>query len=638
MLPRQQIRNIGVSAHIDAGKTTLSERILFYTGKIHQMHEVSDRSGATMDYMALEREKGITITAAAVTCFWRDLQLNLIDTPGHVDFTIEVERSLRVLDGAVLVLDGVAGAQPQTLTVNRQMQRYQIPRLIFINKLDRTGADPLAGLASLRETLGLTPVLLQYPIGIEERFAGVIDLIEMQAHYFEGEAGERWVQRPIPTVLRAAATAAREQLLDQVSLLSDQITLDMLTGNPVSSQLLWQTIRQATLDLTLTPVLLGSALRNIGVQPLLDAIGRYLPSPSDRGAIEATDVATQAPAAIAPMPDAPAVALAFKLIDDEYGQLTYVRLYAGRLAPGDTLYNSRTRQKARIARLIRIEVNQRQSIEAVAAGDIVGLIGIDCASGDTLCAAERLVALEGMTVPEPVLTLALTPRRQADIARLEKALQHFTKEDPTLQVKPDPEQQRTLLSGMGELHLEIYLERLRREYQIEVQVGPPAVAYRETLTRAASFDYMLEQPAQTGSAGQFAQVVGQIAPCDDAFQFSNCLPKEKLAEPLAAACEQGFQDAVQTGWLKGYPVVGVQVTLTAATQRPLASTPLAFRFAARRAFEQAFSQAQPVLLEPLMQLEIATPADFVGVIQSKLLARRALLLGTEVRAEVTILT
>ena len=631
MVPSQRVRNLGISAHIDAGKTTLSERILFYTGKIHQMHEVHE-GAATMDYMELEQEKGITITSAA---FWKDTPINLIDTPGHVDFTIEVERALRVLDGAILVLDGVAGIQSQTITVNRQMQRYGIPRITFINKLDRSGANPLEIVDSLQEKLGLIPVLLQYPIGAEADFSGVIDLVDMQAHYFAGESGEQWLQCDIPDELKTEATAARDRLLDQISILSDTMTEELLDEEPVPRQQIWDTLRQGTLDLKFTPVLLGSALKNKGVQPLLDAITRYLPSPSDRGAVTATDVATHQSVSILPNASEPIVALAFKLIEDTYGQLTYARLYAGTLKPGDRLYNSRTQQQTRVNRLIRIAVNKRQDVDSAVAGDIIGLIGPDCASGDTLCSPYRKVSLENMVIPEPVMTLALTPDSPGDAERLEKALHRFVKEDPTLQVTSNPASQELLLSGMGELHLNIYLERIRREYRAAIRVSPPTVAYRETLTQLAPFDYTLDQHA--GPIGQYAQVSGYIEPSENSYQFESRLHQETLSPLLLEACEQGFRDAVQTGWLKGYPIVGVKVILDGATQHPQASTPATFRFAARQGFEQAFAAAHPILLEPMMQLEVETPEEYVGALQSKLLARRALLLGSDYRGDVAVL-
>ncbi|MCX7592833.1 MAG: elongation factor G [Fischerella sp.] len=630
MIPHSNIRNIGISAHIDAGKTTLSERILFYTGKIHKMEEVGgDGDGATMDYMELEREKGITITSAAITCYWNDTQINLIDTPGHVDFTIEVERSLRVLDGAIMVLDGVAGVQSQTYTVDRQMKRYSVPRIAFINKLDRVGANPFRVVEALREKLSLNPVVLQYPIGLEDRFEGVIDLIEMTANYFEGKNGEQRVKKPIPAELQAQALSSREKLLDQISIHSEEMMTKLLSGEEVPAQMIWDTIRQGTLNLEFTPVLMGSALKNKGVQNLLDAIALYLPSPLERQVVTATDVSTEKKVKVYPDPAAPVVAFAFKLIDSEFGQLTYTRLYSGTLKSGDRLYNSRTKKQVRVNRLARIEVDKRQEVEFATAGDIVGLIGVECASGDTLCSPGTNLSLEGIFVPEPVMTIAITPKSQEDVDRISKALHRFAREDPTLHVSTDPESHKTLMSGMGELHLEIYLERMKREYHAEVYVGAPAVAYRETITQPATFDYTFKK--QTGGAGQYAHVIGRIEPCEEAFVFENRVVGGVIPTQFIPACEQGFRDALKTGWLKGYPIIGVKVILEGGSHHPIDSSEIAFRVAARQGFEEAFAQAQPTLLEPMMLLEVETPSQFLGRIQGKLLSRRALLLGSQTR-------
>jgi elongation factor G len=636
MIPRSNIRNIGISAHIDAGKTTLSERVLFYTGKIHQMHEVrGDEIGATMDYMELEREKGITITSAAVTCFWNDTQINLIDTPGHVDFTIEVERSLRVLDGGILVLCGVAGVQSQSMTVDRQMKRYHVPEIVFINKLDRVGANPFAVIDAIREKLHLNPVALQYPIGLEHNFEGVIDLIEMMAHYYEGKSGEQRIRKPIPQPLRQAAEAARAQFLDQLSILSDDMTEKLLDNEEISAELIWQTLREGTLQRKFTPVLMGSAFKNKGVQDLLDAIACYFPSPLEREQVTAIDLNTQQPIQILPDPKAPVIAIAFKLIENEFGQLTYVRLYAGTLKTGDRLYNSRTQKTIRVNRLVQIEVDKRQDIQEATVGDIIGLLGIACASGDTLCSVGTHLTLEGIHVPDPVMTISIIPKSQEDLDRIAKALHRFTQEDPTLQVKTDPESHRTLLSGMGELHLDIYLERMRREYRAEVSVSAPTVAYRETITRSAPFDYTLQK--QTGRTGQYAQVRGRLEPSTAPFEFENRIPENTLPRPFIAACERGFRDGVKTGWLKGYPILGIKVILEGGSYDPIDSTELAFQYAARQGFEQGFAQAQPTILEPLMLLEVETPSEALGRIQGNLLSRRAILLGTEAREGMMVL-
>lgn len=633
-----QIRNIGISAHIDAGKTTLSERILYYTQKIHKMHEVRGRdseSGATMDYMELEREKGITITSAVITCFWKDTQINLIDTPGHVDFTIEVERSLRVLDGAVMVLCGVAGVQSQSITVDRQMHRYRIPRMIFINKLDRAGANPFRVVATIQEKLGATPVVLQYPIGLEAQFAGVIDLIEMTASYFEGEHGEDWIQRPIPVELQAEAQAARDKLLDQTSLRSEAITAKLLNGEDIPSSLMRETLREGTLAHEWVPVLMGSAFKNKGVHNLLDAIGLYLPSPAEREQVTAIDGTTGIRVPVYPNPTQPVVGLGFKLTEDEYGPLTYTRLYSGTLKQGDRLYNSRTQKSIRVSRLVRLEAARRQELGTISAGEIVGLVGVECAAGDTLCTPGTNLFLEGMEVPDPVMTIAITPKSQADSDRLTKALQRFVKEDPTLQVSTDPESHKILLSGMGELHLEIYLERIKREYHAEAYIGKPAVAFRETITRSADFDYTFKR--QTPGHGQFAHLIGRLEPCEQPFVFDNRLEAGTVPHAFIVASEQGFRDGVKTGWLKGYPVIGLKVILAGGSFHPTESSDIAFRVAARQAFEDTFRQANPILLEPMMKLEVETPSDFVGRIQSQLLSRRALLLGSETRNQDTII-
>ena len=636
MIPRQNIRNIGISAHIDAGKTTLSERILYYTGKIHKIEEVrGDGDGATMDYMELEREKGITITSAAITCMWKDTQINLIDTPGHVDFTIEVERSLRVLDGAIVVLCGVAGIQSQSFTVDRQIKRYRVPRLVFINKLDRLGADPFRVVEAIEEKLNLNPIVLQYPIGMEDKFAGVIDLIEMRANYFEGKNGEIYSSKPIPEHLQAEAQAARDKLLDRVSLLSEEMMAKLLAGEEVPKQMIWETIRQGTLSREFTPVLMGSAYKNKGVQNLLDAVALYLPSPLEREIVTATDVLTEEEVKVYPEPSAPIVALAFKLTDDEFGQLTYTRIYSGTLNKGDRLYNSRTKKLERVSRLVRIEADKRQELESATVGDIFGSIGLECASGDTLCSPDTNLSLESIFVPEPVMTLSLTPKSQEDIARMSKALHRFVREDPTLHVNTDPESNKTLISGMGELHLQIYIERMKREYRVEVYVGTPAVAYRETITQSATFDYTHQK--QIGGSEQYAQVTGRVEPCQEQFVFENRVVGGAIPDQFIPACEQGFRDALQTGWLKGYPIVGVKVILEGGSFHPVDSSEIAFRFAARQGFEQGFARAKPTILEPMMLLEVETPSEFVGRVNGNLLSRRGLLLGSETRDNYSVI-
>jgi elongation factor G len=636
MIPRERVRNIGISAHIDSGKTTLSERILFYTGKIHKMEEVrGGGNGATMDSMPLERLKGITIASAATTCTWQDAQINLIDTPGHVDFTIEVERSLRVLDGAVMVLCAVAGVQSQSITVDRQMKRYHVPRIAFINKMDRTGANPFRVVQAMRERLKLNAVLLQYPIGSEAGFTGVIDLIEMAAHRFEGEQGEVDTVTGIPAQSQAEAQQAREKLLDALSLFSEPMTELLLTNQLVPSDLIWRTIRQATLSLELTPVLLGSAFKNKGVQPLLDAIVRYLPSPVDRERVQATVVATGETVSVDADQADPVVALAFKLTLESFGQLTYTRLYAGTLNSGDAVVNTRTGKRVQIGRMVRMHADKREEVKQAVAGDIIAFLGVDCASGDTFCTPGAELTLEQMYIPDPVITLAIMPKLQSQSDLVSKALNRFCREDPTFRVSTDPESQETLISGMGELHLEIYVERIKQEYKAEVYVGKPAVAYRETISRAASFDYRLKK--QTGGTGQFAQVVGRIEPCQEPFVFENRVVGGAIPKQFISACEKGFRDAMASGKLKGYPVVGVKVILTGGSAHAVDSSELAFRAAAQEAFAEAFAQAGPQILEPVMRVEVETPMNFLGPVQGDLSGRRGLLLGSQTQFDSSVI-
>ncbi len=631
MVPRGRIRNIGISAHIDSGKTTLSERILFYTGRIHAIEEVrGGGKGATMDFMDLEKEHGITITSAATTCIWNDTQINLIDTPGHVDFTIEVERALRVLDGAVMVLCAVAGVQSQSITVDRQMKRYRVPRLAFINKMDRVGADPFRVVQAMRDKLALNAVLLQLPIGSEDQFQGVIDLVEMTAHYYEGENGENWVKMPIPDALMLDADIAREKLLDALSLYSEAMTEMLLNGAEIPQQLIWETIRKATLTLELTPVLLGSAFKNKGVQNLLDAVNFYLPSPVDREVVRTAEGVS-----IYPDADGPLVALAFKLTLESFGQLTYTRIYSGTLKSGDMVYNSRTGKRVNIGRLVRMQANKREEVKVAFAGDIVALLSIDCASGDTFCSEEALVSLEAMFVPEPVITFSIMPKKQEDGDKLSKALNRFQREDPTFRVSVDAESGATLISGMGELHLEIYIERIRREYNAEVYIGTPAVAYRETISQKAAFDYRLKK--QSGGPGQFAHVTGWIEPTEEAFVFANRVVGGAIPKEYISACEKGFQEAIASGMLEGYPVTGVKVTIDGGSYHPIDSSEFAFRSAAKHAFEQAFNQAKPHILEPIMFVEVETPNEFLGRIQGNLSGRRGLLLGSETMQGYTVI-
>lgn len=622
MIPRTRVRNIGISAHIDSGKTTLSERILFYTGKIHAIEEVrGGGKGATLDFMVLEKEHGITITSAATSCMWHDTQINLIDTPGHVDFTIEVERALRVLDSAVMVLCAVAGVQSQSITVDRQMKRYRVPRIAFINKMDRMGANPFRVVQAMRDKLQLNPVLMQYPIGSEDKFEGVIDLVDMSANYYEGENGENWVKTSIPDSLMSDAVIAREKMLDALSLFSEAMTQKLLEDEEVPQELIWETVHTATCNLELVPVLLGSAYKNKGVQNLLDAITNYLPSPMDR------EIVTMEGVKVSPELDAPLVAMVFKLTLTSFGQLTYIRIYSGKLESGNTVYNSRTGQRLQVGRLLRMHADKSEEVQLAVAGDIIALLGMEMASGDTLYTGETPVSLESMFIPEPVISLALTPKKQEDADKVSKALNRFQKEDPTFRVSVDTESGETLISGMGELHLEIYIERIKREYNAEVFVGKPAVAYRETIRQKATFDFRFVR--QSGGPGQYAHVVGWIEPTDEPFVFENRVVGGAIPKEFIPACEKGFREAMEAGSIDGYPVVGVKVVLTDGSYHPVDSKEISYRMAACIAVRQSLSKADPQLLEPIMRVEVETPNEYVGRVQGDLSSRRGLLLGSQ---------
>ncbi|RMG46496.1 MAG: elongation factor G [Acidobacteria bacterium] len=624
-----RIRNIGISAHIDSGKTTLTERILYYTKRIHAIHDVKgkDGVGATMDHMELEKERGITITSASTYVHWKGHEINIIDTPGHVDFTIEVERALRVLDGAVLVLCAVAGVQSQSITVDRQMRRYSVPRLAFVNKCDRSGANPLRVTSQLQDKLGHRPALLQLPLGLEADFEGVIDLIEMKAIRFEGANGERVVTEPIPEQRLAEAEEHRAALLDLLSMYSDELMEAALEDRATPEQI-HAALRRATLSLEVTPVLMGSAYKNKGVQPLLDAVTRYLPSPADVSA-EAHDLdRPETTVTLKADPAAPTVAYAFKLEDGRYGQLTYVRIYQGTLAKGQTVVQSRTGRKIKIGRLVRLHADKMEDIEAAGAGEIVGLFGIDCHTGDTFVGeGAGNLALTGMHVPDPVVSLSVTPKDNAAAGRMSKALQRFSKEDPTFRVHVDHESGETIISGMGELHLEVYVERMRREYGAEVSTGAPQVAYREAISRRADFDYLHKK--QTGGSGQYARVAGYIEPLETGdFEFVNEVRGGAIPTEFIPACEKGFRDALAKGSLIGFPVVGVRVVLNDGAAHSVDSSDMAFQTAARAAFREVYRKAAPRILEPIMKVAVEGPAEFQGAIYRSLMQRRGTVLGS----------
>lgn len=623
-----KIRNIGISAHIDSGKTTLTERILFYTQRIHAIHDVKgkDGVGATMDFMDLEKERGITIQSAATTCDWNDHSINIIDTPGHVDFTIEVERALRVLDGALLVLCSVGGVQSQSVTVDRQMTRYKVPRIAFINKCDRTGADPWRVIRQLRERLNHNAVALQLPIGLESDHQGVVDLISMKSILFEGANGEVVTEGSIPPELLESARQKREEMLDAVSLYSDELT-EAILEDTVTEELIYDAIRKGTLSLQLTPVLMGSAYKNKGVQPLLDAVCRYLPSPLDIPG-EALDLdRDEAPVVMDNDPGKPLVMLAFKLEVSRYGQLTYVRLYQGTLQKGDTIINMRSGKKSKVGRLIRMHANEMEDIDQAGAGQIVALFGIDCASGDTFTDGTINYAMTSMHVPAPVISLALKPKDKKAEMNVGKALTRFTREDPTFRTYLDEETGETIVCGMGELHLDVYVERMRREYQAEVEVGMPKVAYRETIKRKADFNYTHKK--QTGGSGQFGRVAGFIEPNPEGeYVFNNEITGGVIPTEFISSCDKGFQACLQKGSLAGFPIVGVQVTINDGAAHSVDSSDMAFQQAAIGAFREAYGKADPLLLEPLMRVAVETPSEFQGTVLGTLNQRRGIIIST----------
>ncbi|MGB8952591.1 MAG: elongation factor G [Candidatus Aminicenantales bacterium] len=622
------MRNIGISAHIDSGKTTLTERILFYCKKIHRMHEVKgkDGVGATMDTMELERERGITIASAATNVTWAGHSINIIDTPGHVDFTIEVERSLRVLDGAVLVLCSVGGIQSQTITVDRQLRRYNVPRIAFINKLDRVGANPHKVKDQLAERLGHNAVLMQIPIGLEDRHSGIVDLVTMKAYYFEGADGEIVREEKIPADFQAEAEKRREEMLDAVSMFSDELA-EAILQERTTEELVHEAVRKGTLSRALTPVFMGSAYKNKGVQLLLDGIVRYLPNPSEveNFAIDLDN--GEKMVKIRSDSDAPAVVLAFKLEDGPYGQLTYIRIYQGNLKKGDELFNTRSRQKVKVGRLVRMHAESMVDISTAGAGDIVALFGIECASGDTFVKPGLNLAMTSIFVPDPVISLAIKPLDKKAIDKMAKALNRFTKEDPTFRTHVDPESHETIIQGMGELHLDVYVERMKREYNAEVETGKPQVAFRETITRRIEFNYTHKK--QTGGAGQFGRISGFIEPLAEvSYEFVNAVKGGHIPREFIPSCDKGFRAALKTGELIGFPVIGVRITLTDGQSHEVDSSDLAFQAAARGAFKEAYSQAKPQILEPVMKVSVETPSEFAGSAFASINQRRGVIVSS----------
>jgi len=626
----EMMRNIGISAHIDSGKTTLSERILFFCQKIHAIHEVrgKDGVGATMDSMELEKERGITIASAATNVVWKGHPINIIDTPGHVDFTIEVERALRVLDGAILVLCSVAGVQSQSITVDRQLKRYGVPRVAFVNKTDRTGANPYKVRDQLEEKLGLNSVMMQVPIGLEDKHVGVIDLVTMKALYFDGDEDYAVREAEIPAELADEAAEKRETMLEAVSMFDDELMELVMEGEDVPEELLHKAIRVGTLANELVPVYIGSAYKNKGVQPLLDAVTRYLPAPTDI-VNKALDLDNDEEEVVLPSdPSKPPVALAFKLEDGQYGQLTYIRIYQGTIKKGADLYNVRNKRKFKVGRLVRMHSNSMEDISEAGAGDIVALFGIDCASGDTFCGGDLNLSMTSMFVPNPVISLSVQPKDKAASDKMAKALNRFTKEDPTFRTYVDPETNDTIIQGMGELHLEVYIERMRREYQAEVETGAPQVAYREAISKKVEWEYTHKK--QTGGSGQYAKIKGIMEPLkDENYEFVNKIKGGNIPTEYIPSCDKGFQTAMKKGALLGFPVVNVKMTVVDGASHAVDSSDMAFQTAALMGFREAYKKAGPIILEPIMKVVVEGPTEFQGNIFGSINQRRGMILASQ---------
>ena len=626
-----KVRNIGISAHIDSGKTTTSERILFYCNKIHQIHEVKgkDGVGAVMDNMELERERGITIQSAATQVQWKDTTINLIDTPGHVDFTVEVERSLRVLDGAIMILCAVAGVQSQSITVDRQLKRYHVPRIAFVNKCDRQGANPVRVCGQIREKLGLNAYMMELPIGLEDKLQGVVDLVTMKAYYFEGKDGVDVRVAEIPADMVEDAKAKRVELLDAVSNFDDDLMELLLEGDydnvPVDK--IKAAVRKGTLSEQFVGVFCGSAHTNKGIQPVLDAVLDYLPNPTEVHNYGLDLDKNEQQVELFNVEDKQCVALAFKLDDGQFGQLTYTRIYQGKICKGDELYNVRQRKKFKVGRLVRMNSAQMEDINEGMPGDIIALFGVDCASGDTFCGGGLNIAMTSMFVPEPVISQAITPVDKAAAANMSKALNRFTKEDPTFQTYVDPESNQTIIKGMGELHLAVYVERMKREYKCEVTVSAPQVAYRESISQKADFNYTHKK--QTGGSGQYGRVAGFMEPlADKDYEFVDSIKGGAIPNEYIPSCDKGFKKAMEKGSLIGAPVVGVRCTINDGQYHPVDSSDIAFQTAAIGAFREGYAKAKPAILEPIMKVQLAGPTEFQGNMFGLINQRRGVIIDS----------
>ncbi|MDO4506684.1 MAG: elongation factor G [Spirochaetales bacterium] len=628
-----KVRNIGISAHIDSGKTTTSERILFYCNKIHQIHEVKgkDGVGAVMDNMELERERGITIQSAATQVQWKDTTINLIDTPGHVDFTVEVERSLRVLDGAIMILCAVAGVQSQSITVDRQLKRYHVPRIAFVNKCDRQGANPVRVCGQIREKLGLNAYMMELPIGLEDKLQGVVDLVTMKAYYFEGNDGVDVRVAEIPADLVEQAKEKRVELLDAVSNFDDELMELLLEGDydNVPVEKIKAAVRKGTLAEQFVGVFCGSAHMNKGIQPVLDAVLDYLPNPTEVHNYGLDLDKNEEQVELFNVEDKPCVALAFKLDDGQFGQLTYTRIYQGKICKGDELYNVRQRKKFKVGRLVRMNSAQMEDINEGMPGDIIALFGVDCASGDTFCGGGLNIAMTSMFVPEPVISQAITPVDKSAAANMSKALNRFTKEDPTFQTYVDPESNQTIIKGMGELHLAVYVERMKREYKCEVTVAAPEVAYRESISQKADFNFTHKK--QTGGSGQYGRVAGFMEPFQEEgkdYEFVDAIKGGAIPNEYIPSCDKGFKRAMEKGSLIGAPVVGVRCTVNDGQFHPVDSSDIAFQTAAIGAFREGYAKAKPSILEPIMKVQLAGPTEFQGNMFGLINQRRGVIIDS----------
>jgi len=627
-----RVRNIGIMAHIDAGKTTTTERILYYTGRTHKMGEVHE-GAATMDWMAQEQERGITITSAATTAEWEGHRINIIDTPGHVDFTVEVERSLRVLDGAIAVFDAVAGVQPQSETVWRQADKYKVPRIVFINKMDRTGADFFAAVQSIRDRLGANPIPIQLPVGQEEHHIGVVDLVEMKAIVYEDDLGEKFSVSEIPAELAEQAHEYHHQLIDAIAEFDDELTETYLDDEgKVTPEMIKRALRAATLADAVVAVLCGSAFKNKGVQPLLDAVVAYLPSPLDVPAIHGIDPKTESPQSREASLDAPFSALAFKVMSDPYvGKLTYFRVYSGQIKAGDRVLNTTTGKVERIGRILQMHANHREEREEIGAGDIAAGVGLkSTTTGDTLSIESAPIVLESMTFPEPVISVAVEPKTKGDQDKLSAGLARLSDEDPTFRVTGDEETGQTLIAGMGELHLEIIVDRLKREFNVDANVGRPQVAYRETISKPAE-KVRGKFVRQTGGSGQYGDVVINLLPQEPGagYEFEDKIVGGKIPKEYIKPIDEGIQEAMQSGILAGYPVVDVKVQLIEGSYHEVDSSERAFKIAGSMAFKEAMKRAKPKLLEPMMAVEAVTPEDYLGDVMGNLNSRRGRVEGME---------